>query len=111
MTVGRGHLVAVIKPGNKVPKMLAPKMENVENESGPEACPRVSKPDVGPREGSRVYLKQSVSQPVERKFLTVEQLNELHEKLQLEVYTAGWKEELKAELHYLRYTLLGGRRS
>ena len=63
--LGRGQLVAVKKPGNEVPKMLAPKMRNVENESGPEAYPRVSKPDEGPREGSCIYLKQSVGQPVE----------------------------------------------
>ena len=65
VTLGRGHLVAVFKPSNEVPKMLAPKMENVKNESGPETSPQVSKPDEGPRESSCIYLKHSVSQPVE----------------------------------------------
>ena len=33
--------------------------------------------------------------------LTAEQLKELHNKLQLEEYTAGWKNELKTELYEL----------
>ena len=93
--------MANIKPGNEVPKMLAPKIRNVENRRGPEACPWVSKPDEGPREASCVNLKQGICQPTDRKFLTIEQLKELHEKLQLEVYTAGWKEEWKTELYKL----------
>ena len=101
VTLGRGQIVASIKPGNEVPKMLASKNRNVENGRGPEACPRVSKPDEGPREVSRVNLKQGVCQPKEQKFLTVEQLKELHKKLQLKVYTAGWKEEWKTELYKL----------
>ena len=95
VTVGRGQTVAAIKPGNEVPKMLAPKIDNIENESGPGVDPRVSKPEEGPREGSCVYLKQSVGRPLEQKSLTVEQLKELHEKLQLEEYTVGWGPELK----------------
>ena len=89
MTVGRGQTVTAIKPSNEVPKMLAPKINNIENESGPKVDPRVSKPEEGPREGSHVYLKQSVGQPIEWKLLTTEQLKELHEKLQLEEYTVG----------------------
>ena len=61
VTVGRGQTVAAIKPGNEVPKMLAPKIDNTENESGPNVGPQVSKPKEGPQEGSCVYLKQSVS--------------------------------------------------
>ena len=65
-------------------------MKNIENESGPEVGPRVSKPKGGPQESCRIYLKQSVGQPLEQKLLTAEQLRELHEKLQLEEYTVGW---------------------
>ena len=65
VTVGRGQTVAAIKPSNEVPKMLAPKIDNIENESSPEVDPWVSKPEEWPREGSHVYLKQSVSQPLE----------------------------------------------
>ena len=65
MTVGWGYTVAVVRPGNEVPKMLAPKMKNSENESDPGVGPQVSKPDEGPWEGSRIYLKQSVGQPLE----------------------------------------------
>ena len=101
VTVGWGHIVAVVKPGNEVPKMLAPKMKNVENESGPKACPWVSKPNEGPRESSHMYLKQSVGQPLEQKLLTTEQLRELHDKLQLKEYTAGWRNELKTKLYEL----------
>ena len=36
MTVGRGQMIATIKPGNEVPKMLAPKIVSIENESGNE---------------------------------------------------------------------------
>ena len=81
VTVGRGQTVAAIKPGNEVPKMLAPKIDNIENESGPEVDPWVNKPEEGPRNGSRVYLKQSIGRPLERKLLTVKQLKELHEKI------------------------------
>ena len=61
----------------------------------------MNKPEEGPREGSHVYLKQSVGQPLERKLLTNEQLKELHEKLQLVEHTVGWGPELKTELHEL----------
>ena len=61
----------------------------------------MSKPEEGPREGSHVYLKQSVAQPLEWKLLTAKQLKELHEKLQLEEHTVGWGPELKTELHEL----------
>ena len=101
VTVGKGQTVAVIKPGNEVPKMLAPKINDIENKSSPGVGPRVSKPKEGPREGSRVYLKQSIGQPLERKSLSAEQLKELHEKLQLEEHTVGWGPELKTELHEL----------
>ena len=101
VVVGWGHVVAVVKPGNEVRKMLAPKTKNIENESGPEVGARVSKPDEGPWESSRVHLKQSVGQPLERKLLTQEQLKELHDKLQLEKYTVGWRSELKTELYEL----------
>ena len=37
--VGKGQTVAVIKPGNEVPKMLAPKINDIENESGPGVGP------------------------------------------------------------------------
>ena len=63
--VGKGQTVAFIKPGNEVPKMLAPKIDDIENESGPGVGPRVSKPKEGPQEGSNVYLKQSIGQPLE----------------------------------------------
>ena len=61
----------------------------------------MSKPKERPWEGSRVYLKQSVAQPLEQKLLTAEQLKELHEKLQLDEHTVGWGPELKTELHKL----------
>ena len=61
----------------------------------------MSKPKEGPWEGSRIYLKQSVGQPLVRKSLTIEQLKELHEKLQLEEHTIGWRPELKTELYEL----------
>ena len=60
VTVGKGQTVAIIKPGNEVPKMLALKINDIENESGPGVGPRVSKPEEGPWEGPRVYLKQSI---------------------------------------------------
>ena len=101
ITVGRGQMIATIKPGNEVPKMLAPKIDTIENESSLEVDARVSKPKEGPREGSLVYLKQSVAQPLERKLLTAEQLKELHEKLQLEEHTVGSGSELKTKLHEL----------
>ena len=101
ITVGRGQTITTIRPGNEVPKMLAPKIHNIENESGLEVDTQVSKPEEGPREGSRVYLKQSVAQPLERQLLTAKQLKELHEKLQLEEHTVGWGPELKTELHEL----------
>ena len=44
VTVGRGQTVAAIKPSNEVPKMLAPKIDDIENESGLRVDPRVSKP-------------------------------------------------------------------
>ena len=75
--------------------MLAPKIDDIENESGLGVDPPVSKPKEGPREGSRVHLKQSIGQPLEQKSLTKEQLKEVHEKLQLEKYTVGWGPELK----------------
>ena len=65
VTVGQGQMIATIKPSNEVPKMLAPKIDNIENESGLEVDARVSKPEEGPQEGSCVYLKQSVAQPLE----------------------------------------------
>ena len=65
VTVGRGQTVAVIRQGNEVPKMLAPKVDDIENESSPGVDPRVSKPEEGPREGSCVHLKQSIGQPLE----------------------------------------------
>ena len=101
VTVGWGQTIATIKPGNEVPKMLAPKIDNIENESGLEVDAQVSKPEEGPWEGSQVYLKQSVAEPLERKLLTTKQLKELHEKLQLEEHTVGWGPELKTELHEL----------
>ena len=101
VTVGRGQMIATIKPSNEVPKMLAPKIDNIENKSGLEVDARVSKPEKGPPEGSCVYLKQSVVLPLEQKLLTAEQLKELHEKLQLEEHTVGWGPELKTELHEL----------
>ena len=81
--------------------MLAPKIDDIENESGPRVDPRVSKPEEGPWEGSHVYLKQSIGRPLEQKLLSAEQLKELHEKLQLEEHTVGWGPELKTELHEL----------
>ena len=101
ITVGQGQTIATIKPGNEVPKMLAPRIDNIENESGLEVDAWVSKPKEGPWEGSRVYLKQSVAQPLEWKLLATEQLKELHEKLQLDEHTVGWGPELKTELHKL----------
>ena len=65
VTVGRGRTIATLKPSNEVPKMLAPKIDNIENKSSLEVDARVSKSEEGPREGSRVYLKQSVVQPLE----------------------------------------------
>ena len=85
----------------RCPKCWQQKIDNIENESGLEVDARVSKPEEGPQEGSHVYLKQSVAQPLERKLLTTEQLKELHEKLQLEEHTVGWGPELKTELHEL----------
>ena len=41
ITVGQGQMIATIKPGNEVPKMLAPKIDNIENESGLEVDARV----------------------------------------------------------------------
>ena len=61
----------------------------------------MSKPKEGPQEGSRVYLKQSIGWPLEQKLLSAEQLEELHEKLQLEEHTVGWGQELKTELYEL----------
>ena len=81
--------------------MLAPKIDDIKNESGPGVDPRVSEPEEGPREGSRVYLKQSIGRPLERKLLSGKHLKELHEKLQLEEHTVGWVPELKTELHEL----------
>ena len=37
--IGKGQTVAVIKPGNEVPRMLAPKINDIENESGPRVGP------------------------------------------------------------------------
>ena len=34
VTVGLGQMIATIKPSNEVPKMLAPKIDNIKNESG-----------------------------------------------------------------------------
>ena len=65
ITVGRGQMITTIKPGNEVPKMLAPKIGNIKNESSLKVDARVCKPEEGPWEGSRVYLKQSVAQPLE----------------------------------------------
>ena len=53
--VGRGQTVAAIKPGNEVPKMLALKIDDIENESGPGVDPRVSKPEEGLRRAP-VYI-------------------------------------------------------
>ena len=89
VTVGRGQTIAAIKPGNEVPKMLALKIDDIENESSPGVDPWVSEPEEGPWEGSCVYLKQSISHPLEQKLLSTEQLKELHEKLQLEEHTVG----------------------
>ena len=69
VTVGRGQMIATIKPGNGVPKILAPKIDNIENKSSLEVGAQVSKPKEGPREGSHVYLKQGVAQLIERKLL------------------------------------------
>ena len=30
VTVGRGQMITTIKPGNEVPKMMAPKIDNIE---------------------------------------------------------------------------------
>ena len=39
VTVGRGQTVAAIKPGNKVPKMLALKINDIKNKSSPGVDP------------------------------------------------------------------------
>ena len=101
MTVGRGQVMAVIKPGNEVPKMLAPKSTTIKSKRGPGVGPWVSKPKEGPQEGSSVHLKQSIGELIGWKLLTVDQLTELHDKLQLEEYTVGCRPELKSELHEL----------
>ena len=33
ITVGWGQMIATIKPSNEVPEMMAPKIDNIENES------------------------------------------------------------------------------
>ena len=61
-------MIATIKPGNEVPKMLAPKINNTENESSLGVDARVSKPEEGSREGSHVYLKQGVAQLIKQNY-------------------------------------------
>ena len=39
VTAGRGQTVAAMKPGNEVPKMLAPKIDDIKNESSPRVDP------------------------------------------------------------------------
>ena len=95
VTVSKGHMIGVIRPGNEVPKMLAPKQVNEKDKSYPEAGHHKGKPEEGPRGGSHVYLKQSVGRPMEWKPLIEDQLKELHEKLQCEEHVAGWESELK----------------
>ena len=63
--VGRGQVMAVMKPGNKVPKMLVPKSTMIESESEPGVGTQVSKPKEGHQEGSHIHLKQSIGEPIE----------------------------------------------
>ena len=63
--VGKGQVIGVVKPGNEVPKMLAPRNTIEESESDPKVGPRVSQPKEGPLEGSRIHLKQSIGELLE----------------------------------------------
>ena len=88
--------------------MLAPKETKIETESTPGVGSQEGKPEEGPRVGSRIYLKQGIDKMLEQKLLTEGQLEELHNKLQLEEHTIGWEPELKTELHELvkKYSFL-----
>ena len=63
--ISKGQVIRVIKPGNEVPKMLVPRNISEENESNPEVGHQEGKPEEGPQDSSRVYLKQSIGKPLE----------------------------------------------
>ena len=48
VTISKGQMIGVIRPGNVVPKMLAPKHVTKKDESYPEAGHWEGKPEGGP---------------------------------------------------------------
>ena len=99
VTVGKGQMVAVVKPANKVPKMLALTEATNKNESAPKVGPW----ETSPEEGPQIYLKQGVMEPSEQKPLSEVQFKKLYDQLQLEKYTSEWEPELKTELKELMW--------
>ena len=95
ITVGKGQVVAEIKPANAIPKMLAPKVVEEATESAPGGDERGTPAKDSPQEPSPESEENPPSDPIPRAKLTESQMAELHEKLELEKHTEGWSEQLK----------------
>ena len=98
VTVGKGQVIAELKPANAIPKMLAPKVVEETNESAPEGSGRGTSSKDSPREPSPEDRENAPYDATPRTKLTESQMAELYKKLELEKHTEGWGERLKREL-------------
>ena len=98
VTVGKGQVVAELKPANAIPKMLAPKVVEEMTENALGGGGRGTSSENSPREPSRAGRENAPHDAAPRAKLTELQMAELYKKLELEKHTEGWKEHLKGEL-------------
>ena len=98
VTVGKGQVVAELKPANAIPKMLAPKVVEEATKNALGGGGRGTSSENSPREPSREGRENAPHGAAPRAKLTESQMAELYEKLELEKHTEGWNEHLKGEL-------------
>ena len=98
VTIGKGQVVAELKPANAVPKMLAPKVVEEAAENALGGGDRGTSSEGSPREPSCEGRENVLNDKAPRAKLTESQMAELYEKLELEKHTEGWNEQLRKEL-------------
>ena len=87
ITVGKGQVVAELKPANAIPKMLAPKVVEEVTENAPEGDGRGTPAKDGSLKPSSENGENPPNDTIPRNKLTESQMTDLYEKLELEKHT------------------------
>ena len=100
ITVNKGEEVALIKPANAIPDMLAPKLDESNWETIPKLAPQVNILDGGTQVNHSEHTHESISEPtLDRTPLAPEKLQKLFEKLNIKSNMQDWDPEQKTRAH------------